>query len=98
MTETILTPLLQRPISTLDEAKAWIQELQDKDLSFHFDDSASTIGNMIDGQWVPLFSKSESAIVQARVNELYNPSFDWQPYDCPIGYALHVMGHIIERD
>lgn len=102
MTQATLTPLLRRPVSSLDDAKAWIQELQDKGLMFHFDDSPDTIGNFdnghINGNWVPLFSPKDARIVSARVGELYNESFDWSPHGCPIGYALHVMGHVIEQD
>lgn len=99
---TVLTEKLIAPIESFDGAKAWIQELQDRGLMFHFDDSPETIGNYsgnsLDGAWVDLFDESEAAIIRERLNEVYSPDFDWSEFGCPIGYALHISGHTIEQD
>lgn len=92
---TKLTEGLRKPITTLEEAKAWIEELNGQGLLFHFDDNPETVGNIgEDGKWVDLFTKEEAAVVRKRVGELYN--FEWSAgdddFECPIGYALHVMG------
>jgi len=96
MNDSHLSPILISPIATLDQAKAWIQELHDKGMMFHFDDSTHDIGNTINGQWVNLWSESDALIISQRRDELYSEAFDWSPHDCPIGFALHIMGHCIE--
>lgn len=83
---------LSTPIRTIDQAKVWIKELHDADLMFHFEDSPESIINGDTGE--ALFSLSDCKKIRARVRELY--SFPWGDFECPIGYALHVMGHVIE--
>ena len=94
----MLTPILEREITTLSEAKEWIEELYAQGMLFHFDDSTHDIGNTIDGQWVNLWSEEEADIISDRRDELYDKSFDWGEFGCPIGYALHVSGHVTEQD
>lgn len=85
--------LLRRPVSTLDEAKRWIEDLLALDLMFHFEDDPFTIEIGISG--VALFTDDEAVEVRRRQGELY--SLAWpEEFQCPIGYALHCEGHVIE--
>jgi hypothetical protein len=88
-TMATLTPLLERPVTSEDEAKAWITELHAQGLMFHFDDSPETVGTFVGGQWRDLFTPEQCVIIRARLDEVYH--FEFEGYDCPIGYALHVM-------
>lgn len=76
------------PIKTIDQAKAFIQGLHNSGKMFHFEDSPESIINGETGG--ELFTLSECRKIRTRVRELY--SFQWGEFDCPIGYALHVMG------
>lgn len=73
-----------KPVTTLDEGKAWINELIRLDMMFHFDDSPDTIITDLGGE--RLFSDEEAEVVADRVSELYQ--LDWGVHECPIGYAL----------
>jgi hypothetical protein len=88
------TPLLAQPIASEEQAKTWIEELHAQGLMFHFDDSPETVGRYVDGEWIDLFTPEQCAIVRARLDEVYG--FEFEGFDCPIGYALHVMGHVTE--
>ncbi len=90
-------PDFRTPIRTLDDAKAWVERLHAADLMFHFEDSPETIGNHDSlGRWVYTFGPEECADLRLRLAELY--ALDWKPAgeECPIGYALTIMGHVIE--
>lgn len=79
------------PLKTLDQAKAFIQSLYDNDQLFHFEDSPENIGNTVNGEWVSTFTKAEAKLARLRVAEMYG--MEWGPeLDCPIGYALVVLG------
>lgn len=79
-------------IRTIDQAKDFIAELNASGKMFHFEDSPESIISGSTGE--ALFSLSDCKKIRARVRELY--SFRWGEFDCPIGYALYVMGHVIE--
>lgn len=82
--------LLRRKISSLEEAKRWIEDLMGLGLMFHFEDDPFDIVIGISG--VALFSDEEAVEVRKRQVELY--LLDWPPeYQCPIGYALNCEGH-----
>lgn len=83
-------------ITDIAAGKAFIDGLQAAGLMFHFEDSADQIGNMVDGEWVRCFTDAEAVQLRSRVDELY--SLDWATvgHECPIGYALEIMGHVIE--
>ena len=83
-------PDFTTPLTTIDQAKAWIEALVAADMLFHFEDSPETIGNMVSGEWVDLFTKTEAKQVRKRVAELY--AMDWSVVgeECPIGYALTI--------
>jgi hypothetical protein len=82
---------MAKQITNLDEGKAFIQALHDADMMFHFEDSPSEIVKGLYGG--PLFTPPEARLVAKRVAELY--AMDWKPAgeECPIGYALTIMGH-----
>jgi hypothetical protein len=85
--------LLRRPIKSLGDAKRWIEELSALELSFHFEDDPSDIVIGLSG--VALFSDEEAVEVRRRQAELY--SLKWpEEFQCPIGYLLHVEGHLYE--
>lgn len=77
--------LIHRPIATLDEAKAFVQFLQDEGLMFHFEDDVHDVlwaeGN------APTYP--ELCAIDQRRNELYE--LDWGGHECPIGFALTLM-------
>lgn len=85
-----MRPDFTTPLRTIAEAKTWIESLVGADMMFHFEDSPETIIAGRTGE--PLFTRAEAKQVRARVAELY--SFDWKPEgeECPIGYALTIMG------
>ncbi|KFH18454.1 hypothetical protein ELZ19_06980 [Brucella abortus] len=85
---------LRKRIETKDEAEAFIRRLHELNLMFHFEDSPEDIGNFVNGEWVNTFTEEEALEVSQRVEELY--SFEWGDLECPIGFALEVMGHVIE--
>lgn len=80
-----------KPITSLDEGKAFIEALHASGNLFHFEDSPEDCGNTIDGVWVPSWTPEEAAMLSDRRDELYD--LDWAPagHECPIGYALEVM-------
>ena len=81
----------KKPITNIDEAKQFIKGLHDADLLFHFEDRPEEIIRDIDGSG-RLFTDEEAADLCERVKELY--SLDWSKvgHECPIGYALEVVG------
>lgn len=85
---------LKTPLKTVEEGKAFIKALHDADAMFHFEDSPETIITGLSGD--RLFSDEQARDVRARVDELY--AMDWASvgHECPIGYALEVMGHVME--
>lgn len=82
----IAAELYTTEITNIDEAKAFIQALHEGGMMFHFEDSPETIGNMVDGQWVRLFTDEEADDMAERVEELY--ALEWPEHGCPIGFAL----------
>lgn len=80
------------PITGLADAKAWIEALESADMMFHFEDSPEEIINGKTG--ADLFTPEQCPLVRQRVAELY--ALDWSEagHECPIGYALEVMGHV----
>ncbi len=92
---TELPDHLKAPILDLAAAKKWIEDLHVADMLFHFEDSAPTIGNMVNGEWVRLFSDEDAKIVDAQVEAIYG--FDFGEYECPIGYALSLSDRPRER-
>lgn len=83
--------MIHRPITTLDEAKAFVQFLQDEGLMFHFEDD---VHDIIWGGSSEAPTHEELVQMDLRRDELYG--FEWGEFECPIGYALHVMGHSSE--
>ena len=84
-----------RKITNLDEGKAFVEELHRTGRMFHFEDSPDSIGHHDSiGRWVWSFTPEECSHLTLRVAELYE--LDWSPEgeECPIGYALTVMGHV----
>lgn len=75
---------LLEPISTLEQAKAWIELLVKSNLHFHLEDDATDIGNTVNGKWVNTFSKKEGKLINLRRHECY--TLDWGVYECPLGY------------
>ncbi|QNN99796.1 hypothetical protein P67b_00037 [Ruegeria phage Tedan] len=76
--------MLSTPLTTRDEAAAFIGWLGDNHLSFHFDDSPETIINGPTGERI--FTDEEVPWVNARVEEIFG--FDWEEFECPFGFAL----------
>ena len=81
------TEFLNTPLTTEGQARSWIDELITQDKMFHFDDDPKTVIDVKTSERT--FSDEEADSLSQRVSELYN--FEWEKYECPIGYALHVM-------
>lgn len=84
--------LIDTTITTLAQGKAFIEELYREDALFHFEDDAAEIGNQVDGQWVDKFTAEQAEKLNKRVEELYELDWSEAGHECPIGYALEVMG------
>jgi len=80
------------PITTIEQAKTFIENLHAADMLFHFEDSPSEIGNRVNGEWVSLWTAEEAELVSQRRDELYELDWSVAGHECPIGYALEVMG------
>jgi hypothetical protein len=79
-------PFLQNPITSTEEAFAFIENLERHDIAFHFDDDPFDIIGM-DGQRT--FTDSEAKLIDQRVPELFQPQFNWREFECPFGFAIH---------
>lgn len=78
------TAIYAQPITTIDDAKRFIDALVANGDCFHFDDDVQDI------IWANPKTSDELAQLDARRNETYQ--FNWGPlHDCPIGYALHAI-------
>lgn len=82
-----LPAIIAAPIETIEQGKAWIEALHAADCLFHFEDSPADI---IDEKDEPLFSPEQAALIGNQVDALY--ALEWGEWECPIGYALHVLG------
>lgn len=71
---------------TLESAKKYIRSLHENELMFHFDDGA--IDCLYDNG---VCSLSEAAAIQKNIDSIYQADLDWSQFECPIGYALHLM-------
>ena len=70
----------------ISQAKKYIDDLQKRDLLFHFDDGA------IDCLYRNDLCDLESAIeIDKTIDKIYSSDLDWGKYDCPIGYVLHLF-------
>lgn len=86
-----------RKITNLDEGKAFIEELHKTGNMFHFEDSPDSVGNQDElGRFVWSFTPEECGYLTLRVAELYDLDWSQAGQECPIGYALTVMGHVFE--
>lgn len=77
---------LKEEITNTEEAKAFINTLDERGLLFHFDDDPYDIIGM-DGSRT--FSDEEAKLVDKRVPELFAQK--WGEFEDPHGYALHLM-------
>ena len=69
-----------QPITTINEAKAFIRYLVKKGKLWHFDDDPKECG----------FTKHQAKLLEKRRDEIFNFTFqDWGQYKCPFGYAIH---------
>lgn len=78
---------LKTPLTTIEEAQAFIKSLVAEGKDFHLEDDPDEIINGKTG--CMLFTEEEADLVRQRVDELY--AFDWGICDCPIGYMLDVI-------
>ena len=72
--------ILHSKIETVEQGKAFIEELHKKNKLFHFDDSPYDIG---------CFSSFEAYHVDFRMTELFKLS-DWGEYQDCYGYAMYL--------
>ena len=84
----MISPLkfLEKPITSFEDAKIFIDNLQNNDVLFHFDDDPYDI-IAVDGERT--FSDEEAKLIDLRVPELF--AQEWGEFECPHGYALHLM-------
>lgn len=83
-----------KPITTREEGEEFIALLHANSLMFHFEDD---VWDIIWGELANAPSDVEIAALDSRRNELYEGDFDWGEHECPIGYALYIMG-LTEED
>lgn len=69
---------------TIDKAKEIIDDLNKRQLIYHFDEEAE---DCLRGK----VSKTEAKKIQRKINAIYNANLNWGKFQCPIGYCLHVM-------
>lgn len=81
-----------KPLKTIEDAKAYVEALHAEGQMFHFEDDPDTIIEGKTGKY--LFDYVTAAHVSARIEELYSFKWEWGEHECPIGYALHVMGYL----
>lgn len=77
------------PITNRAEGEAFIFSLIGSNLLFHFEDNPLDVVNDLSGTFT--FTMREALTLAKRVRELY--ALDWDKWDCPLGFALHVIGH-----
>jgi len=71
---------------TLEDAKRYIRALYEAGLMFHFDDGA------VDCLYRNgACSLDEANRIDVNIDAIYGENFDWGEFECPIGYALHLM-------
>ena len=77
---------LSQPLTSRPAAETFIRRLNESGLMFHFEDDVHDI------MWIGVEPTFEQLVdLNCRRNELY--TFEWNEFECPIGYALHVMEH-----
>ena len=94
-----IADLIAMPVTNRTEAEAWIRALHEQELSYHFDDGAVDClhGTLVNG--VPLVTLEQAVAIDLHVQACY---MAWEAsgadlrHDCPIGYCLEIMGHVVE--
>lgn len=77
------TMRFDKPITTSKEAKQFVVDLFTHGLLYHFDDDPRYVINGNTGR--PLFKKADIENVTARVNEIFNFSFD--PFEVAVALS-----------
>jgi len=80
--DTSIDEWLEKPITTIDEAKAFIRMLHDNGYMFHLEDDPHDV----EFEGCDPVTSEQCDLLEKRVNEIY--TFDWIPYQCPLGYFL----------
>jgi hypothetical protein len=78
---------LNTPITTIDEAKSFIQMLHDNNKMYLLEDDPRDIIYYHNGEQT--FTPEQCDLLDLRVNEIY--SFDFGAHTCPLGYYLDVV-------
>jgi hypothetical protein len=76
--------ILLKKITTIKEAKEFIDELNNKNKIFHFDDDPFDVG---------CFTDYEAYYIDLRITELFNDNLNWEEHKDPYGYALFVLNY-----
>jgi hypothetical protein len=89
-------------ISTVDEAKELLTNLYNNDETFHPEDDATTVGNTLNGDWKPLFTKEEGEHLNELMGQIYlldgNNGNHATPLFDPCEFLLELDGHVIEME
>jgi hypothetical protein len=76
-----------QPITTINEARAFIRYLIKKGKCYHFDDDPRDIFNNDDQR---VFTDHQADLLDERIDEIFSfSSKAWANYKCPFGYAMH---------
>ena len=70
----------------INQAKKYIRELGDNNLSYHFDESALEVLYKTHNK----ITKEQATEIEVTIDKIYACDFDWGKHGCPIGYALSV--------
>ena len=78
-------PFIHKKIKRVEDGFRFIRTLEEKGLSFHFDDGAEVLYEL------NLITWEQKNIINKRLDELFNPLFNWGEYEDAFGYALFIL-------
>lgn len=82
---------IAQPITTINEARAFIRYLIKKGKCYHFDDDPREVVNFDEqtGETKRVFTDHQADLLDKRIEEIFSfSSKDWANYKCPFGYAM----------
>tara|TARA_R100000742_G_C4244920_1_gene63983 strand:- start:166 stop:789 length:624 start_codon:yes stop_codon:yes gene_type:complete len=78
-------PFIHKEIKRVEDGFRFIRTLEEKGLAFHFDDGAEVLYEL------NLITWKQKNIINKRLDELFNPLFNWGEYEDAYGYALFIL-------
>jgi hypothetical protein len=81
---------IEKPISSIEDAKGFFDVLINHNLVFHPEDDAGEICRGLNGP--ALFSEEEALLINQRTEEAYRLDWSSSGFECPCGYILAMTG------